>query len=123
MSRDRLIEIVEEGTLDPMMALQMCARWMTDDECHNMLDAHELTDRFLEDEEETDYSNREPFTRHGGAYDRGAADACYQRPCAPHYYTGDTYQSTRIEQPDMSEEEVMAYMQGFQDVHDSGEFK
>ena len=40
--RDRLIEIVEDGMLDPMMALRMCAMWMSQDEIKNMLEAHEL---------------------------------------------------------------------------------
>jgi len=47
--RDRLIELVEDGMLDPVMAVQMCARWMTDQEVDEMLDANELSDRFMED--------------------------------------------------------------------------
>ena len=50
--RDKLIELVNEGILDPMMALEMCARWMTNEEVGEMLDAHELSDRFLEDDED-----------------------------------------------------------------------
>ena len=49
--RDRLIELVEDGNLDPMMALTMCAKWMTNDEVGEMLDANELSDRFQEEEE------------------------------------------------------------------------
>ena len=55
MSRDRLIELVEDGMVDPMMALQMCAAWMTDADVAEMLDANELSERFDpvdEDEEE-----------------------------------------------------------------------
>ena len=63
----------------------------------------------------TDYSKRTPFTRHGGAYDRGAADAYYGRPYTPHYFTGATYSSTKIEEVDMSAEEVAAYKQGYAD--------
>ena len=48
------------------------------------------------------YSEREVFTRHGGAYDRGSADAWYGRPAEPHYFTGGTYQSTKIEAVYMS---------------------
>ena len=50
--REKLIELVNEGILDPMMALEMCARWMTNEEVGEMLDAHELSDRFLEDDED-----------------------------------------------------------------------
>jgi hypothetical protein len=59
------------------------------------------------------YSEREVFTRHGGAYDRGSADAWYGRAVEPHYFTGATYASTKIEAVDMSEEEIAAYMEGY----------
>ena len=51
MSRDKLIELVEDGNLDPMMALTMCAKWMTDDEVAEMLDANELSERFEEEDD------------------------------------------------------------------------
>lgn len=51
-ARDRLIEMVEDGMLDPMTAVKMCAQWMTNDEVEEMLDANELSDRFMEEEEE-----------------------------------------------------------------------
>jgi hypothetical protein len=54
--------------------------------------------------------------RHGGPYDRGSADAYYGRACEPHYYTGDTYQSTKIEKAEMTEEEIAAYMAGYNDT-------
>jgi hypothetical protein len=59
------------------------------------------------------FAQREVFTRHGGAYDRGSADAWYGRPAEPHYFTGATYQSTRIDAVDMSAEEIEAYMAGY----------
>jgi hypothetical protein len=62
-----------------------------------------------------DYSKRYPFTRHGGAYDRGMADNYYSRQRDPHYFTGGTYQSTKIEEVDMSAEEIAAYHQGYND--------
>ena len=42
-NRDRLIEMVEEGYLDPMMALRLCADWLSEDEVGEMLDANELS--------------------------------------------------------------------------------
>ena len=51
--------------------------------------------------------------RHGGAYDRGSADSYYGRACEPHYYIGDTYQSPKVEKADMTEEEIAAYMAGY----------
>jgi hypothetical protein len=62
------------------------------------------------------YANREIFTRHGGVYDRGSADAWYGREVNPHYFTGGTYQSTKIEEVDMSEEEIAAYMAGYNET-------
>ena len=71
----------------------------------------------------SDYSTRDPFTRHGGAYDRGSADSYYGRPSMPHYFVGATYQSTRIDEVDMSTEEIAAYLQGYADNEASGNFK
>ena len=62
------------------------------------------------------YADREVFTRHGGAYDRGSADAWYGREPRPHYWTGATYDSTRIDVEDMSAEEIMAYMAGYMET-------
>lgn len=69
-----------------------------------------------------EFSDREIFTRHGGAYDRGSADAYYGRPAEPHYFTGDTYSSTKIEEVDMSEEEIAAYMAGYNETTDRKEW-
>jgi len=30
----------------------MCAKWMSEDDCEEMLDANELSDRFMEDEDD-----------------------------------------------------------------------
>jgi hypothetical protein len=53
-NRDKVIEMVDDGILDPMMALTMALKWMSNDEVGEMLDANELSDRFLEDDEEDD---------------------------------------------------------------------
>jgi len=63
-----------------------------------------------------DYSAIESFTRHGGAYDRGGADAWYRRGRNPHYYTGATHSSVRINQEGMREEEIAAYNKGYDDT-------
>jgi hypothetical protein len=49
--RDQTIELVEDGNLDPMMALTMCLKWMSDDEVGEMLDANELSERFQEEDD------------------------------------------------------------------------
>jgi hypothetical protein len=51
--------------------------------------------------------------RHGGAWDRGSADSYYGRFSSPHYYQGDTGMSKRIDQADMTAEEIAAYHAGY----------
>lgn len=62
------------------------------------------------------YSKMEIYTRHGGAYDRGSADAWYGRDCEPHYFTGNTYRSTEVLEENMTEEEIAAYMAGYNET-------
>lgn len=58
--------------------------------------------------------------RHGGPYDRGAADSYYRREYNPHYYVGASYKSQRIEMVDMTEKEIAEYNQGWKDNENSG---
>jgi hypothetical protein len=62
-------------------------------------------------------------TRHGGPYDRGAADSYYRRGRNPHYYKGDTGNSPRVTAKDMTPDEVEAYHAGYDDNEESGSFK
>ena len=62
-------------------------------------------------------------TRHGGAYDRGAADSYYGRGRKPHYYVGDTYNSDIVTEERMTLQEIQDYNQGFDDNQASGNFK
>ena len=59
--------------------------------------------------------------RHGGPYDRGAADAYYRRPFKPHYFEGASYSTKRVEA--LSPEEREAYRKGWADQYASGDFK
>ncbi len=61
--------------------------------------------------------------RHGGPYDRGSADAYYRRPFKPHYYKGDTGTSELVTEDDMTDEEILAYNEGFTEQVQSGDFK
>jgi len=56
---------------------------------------------------------------HGGPYDRGSADAFYQRAFDPHYWT-DGEGRVKIEK---GTPEYEAYRAGYQEQVDSGEFK
>ncbi len=53
--------------------------------------------------------------RHGGPYDRGGADSYYHRAPDPHYYTGDSLNSDRIEKSEMTADEIQAYLDGYED--------
>jgi hypothetical protein len=61
--------------------------------------------------------------RHGGAYDRGAADAYYRRKYRPHMFVGGTYSSLEILEHQMRADEIEAYRAGWDEQIASGEFK
>lgn len=61
--------------------------------------------------------------RHGGPWDRGSADSYYGRGSNPHYYKGATYSSPKVEKEQMTPEEIEAYLAGYADNEDQGNFK
>jgi hypothetical protein len=63
------------------------------------------------------------FDRHGGAYDRGSADFYYGRPRKPHYYIGGSYKSPRVDERNMTEDEVDDYNRGYDDAQLDGDRK
>lgn len=67
--------------------------------------------------------DRKYSMRHGGPYDRGAADSYYRRGYEPHYYEGATYSTPRIDEDSMTPEEIAAYTAGYDDNEKSGNFK
>lgn len=56
--------------------------------------------------------------RHGGAYDRGLADRYYKRDFNPHYFVGDSYNSSKVEVINMTETQIKEYSIGFDDGGD-----
>ena len=52
-SRDRALELVEEGYISAEDLLTAALKYMSTDDVEDMLDANELSDRFMED---TDYA-------------------------------------------------------------------
>jgi hypothetical protein len=58
--------------------------------------------------------------RHGGAYDRGSADAYYGRAFQPHMYAGGTRTSQLIPQHRMRKDEIEAYRAGYEQQMESG---
>jgi len=76
---------------------------------------------FTMTDSDMDFSKIDEYNRHGGAYDRGSCDAYYWREAEPHYFIGKTSATsarTRVEECDMSEEEIAAYYQGYYDQND-----
>ena len=51
-ARDTALELVENGIVTAEDLLTMALKYMSTDDVEDMLDTNELSDRFLEDEEE-----------------------------------------------------------------------
>ena len=51
-SRDKALGLVEEGLVSADDMLIMALKYMSTDDVEDMLDCNELSDRFIEDEEE-----------------------------------------------------------------------
>ncbi len=62
------------------------------------------------------YSEMEIYKRHGGAYDRGSADAWYGREYCPHYFKGETYASDKVTLANMTADEIIAYTAGYNET-------
>ena len=59
------------------------------------------------------FNGKEYDQRHGGCFDRGAADSYYNRPRRPHFFTDATYQSMEIEERFMTQAQIEAYNAGY----------
>jgi hypothetical protein len=66
-------------------------------------------------------TNKRFNERHGGPYDRGAADSYYRRGRNPHYFIGDTYKTLMITK--LTKEELEAYNAGYDDNEREGNWK
>ena len=54
-SRDKALELVEEGLVSADDMLVMALKYMSTDDVEDMLDCNELSDRFSEEEDEDEY--------------------------------------------------------------------
>ena len=64
---NKLLEMIEEGLLDPKEVVVMCVKYMSEDDVADMMDSNELSDRFQEDDEYDDSMD--------GAHDSAMASA------------------------------------------------
>jgi threonine dehydrogenase-like Zn-dependent dehydrogenase len=53
-SRDKALELVEDGYVSAEDLLTMCLKYMSTDDVEDMLDTNELSERFMD--EEVDYA-------------------------------------------------------------------
>ena len=60
--------------------------------------------------------------RHGGPLDRGSADRYYGRPFDPHYWPEGTYKGTRVEEADMTVDQIEEYTYGYNNENDRKEW-
>mgnify|MGYP003653216873 FL=1 len=58
--------------------------------------------------------------RHGQPGDRGAADYWYHRPPEPHYWPSGTGKGVRVDEGDMTAEQVLEYHQGYGEALERG---
>jgi hypothetical protein len=63
--------------------------------------------------DQTVFNGKVYDTRHGGPFDRGAADSWYSRARKPHYFNGATYMSDEISEEKMTEEQIADYYAGY----------
>ena len=56
--------------------------------------------------------------KHGGPLDRGSADRYYGRPFDPHYWPEGTYKGTRVEEADMTVDQIEEYTYGYNSEND-----
>ena len=50
--RDRALELIEEGIVSAEDMVTMCVKYMSVDDVEDMLDCNELSDRFMEEDED-----------------------------------------------------------------------
>lgn len=45
---DKLLEMIEEGLIDPKLVVLMCVQYMSEADVADMMDCNELSGRFME---------------------------------------------------------------------------
>ena len=60
---------------------------------------------------------------HGSPYDRGGADSYYRRGRQPHWWPEGTMHGQKIEEKDMTPEQILEYNMGFDDNEELGDYK
>ena len=63
------------------------------------------------------------FAPHGSPFDRGQADSYYRRGRDPHWYPNGSYKEPRIDESEMTPEEIQEYHLGFDHNEEMAIFK
>ena len=83
---NKFIEMVEEGLVNPIDAVTMCVKYMSEDDVADMMDCNELSDRFVEGYWDEDYD-----ARMEGDHDSAMASAGMGTDEDYGYYGEETY--------------------------------
>lgn len=62
------------------------------------------------------------IAKHGSPQDRGSADAYYHRKYDPHWWPEGTGKGVRIEQQDMTEDQIAQYRYGYDNEEDRKDY-
>jgi hypothetical protein len=68
-SRDKALELVENGTVSAEAMLTMALKYMSNDDVEDMLDCNELSERFEEDEDDGQPSWEQEWEDFGECYE------------------------------------------------------
>ena len=71
----------------------------------------------------TEFNGKQYNNRHGGPFDRGSADSYYSRGINPHYWPEGTGRGVKVEGHNMTPEELVAYMAGYEYNEQCGDKK
>lgn len=63
------------------------------------------------------------LSKHGSPADRGSADAYYGRSKVPHYWPEGSYKGKRVEGKDMTDKELDAYWDGYDNETDRKDYR
>ena len=69
-ARDKALELVDNGVVSAEDMLTMALKYMSTDDVEDMLDANELSERFMEDEDEDEEEQQRRDEKNGLYPDR-----------------------------------------------------
>jgi len=77
----------------------------------------------IEQEYQVAFNGKTYTQKHGSPFDRGCADSYYHRLSRPHYWPLGTGRGERVDAPDMTPDQIEAYLAGYEFNEQSGDKK